>query len=316
MPQPDSQEVHVDQILTNISVAYVQNATNFVSANVFPVVPVAKQSDKYYSYTKAFWFSNNAQRRGDAEEAAHGGYGLTTASYYCDVYAMGHYVGDQTRANQDSPLDLDRSGAEWVTQQLMQKLEQDWMSTFFTTSVWGTSATPSTLWDSFAGSDPISDIEVARRTILANTGMEPNTLVMDYRVWEKVKQHPDIIDRLKYTSADSVSTATFARLLELDRVFVIKSVKNSANENATASYGFTSGKHALLCYSPPNPGLLQPAAGYTFMWNGISGGLGANVAISRIRDDLKRADKIEGQIAYDQKIVSSDLGYFFDGAVA
>ena len=55
MPQPTQNQVHVDAILTNISVAYMQKQENFIANKVFPIVPVDKQSDKYFSYTKNDW---------------------------------------------------------------------------------------------------------------------------------------------------------------------------------------------------------------------------------------------------------------------
>ncbi len=45
---PTQTDVHVNQPLTNISVAFMQSDAGFVARKVFPVVPVAKQSDRYY----------------------------------------------------------------------------------------------------------------------------------------------------------------------------------------------------------------------------------------------------------------------------
>ena len=42
MPQPTSTDVHVDAILTNMSIAYMQEAYAFVAARAFPTVNVNK----------------------------------------------------------------------------------------------------------------------------------------------------------------------------------------------------------------------------------------------------------------------------------
>ena len=47
MTQPTARAVHVDQPLTNISVAFLQNAASFVASRVFPNIRVQKQSDVY-----------------------------------------------------------------------------------------------------------------------------------------------------------------------------------------------------------------------------------------------------------------------------
>lgn len=316
MPQPTSSQVHVDAILTNISVAYMQKSENFIANKVFPIVPVEKQSDKYYTYTKNDWFRDEAQLRADATESAGGGYNLSTSSYSADVWAFHKDVGDQTRANADAPINVDREAAEFVTSRLLLKMETQWVSNFFSTSIWANDVTPGNLWSDYTNSDPLSDVEDGKRAILATTGFEPNTLVLGYDVFKELKNHPDLVDRIKYTSSNVITADMMARMFDIDRVLVSKSVKATNNEGATGAYDFTAGKNALLCYSAPAPGLLQPSAGYVMSWTGVSGGLGQTIGTSRIRMDSVRADRIEGEMAFDMKVVASDLGYFFSAVVS
>ena len=73
MTNPTLSQVHVDAILTNASVAYIQSADNFIANKVFPIVPVDKQSDLYFKYTKEDWFRDDAKVRADGAEAAVAG---------------------------------------------------------------------------------------------------------------------------------------------------------------------------------------------------------------------------------------------------
>jgi len=316
MPQPTSNQVHVDAILTNISVGYMQMAENFVATKVFPVVPVSKQSDKFYTYTKNDWFRDEAQRRADATESAGGGYNLSTDSYQADVYAFHKDIGDQTRANADAPINVDREAAEFVTSRMLLKMETEFVSSFFTTSIWGTDTTPSNLWSDYTASDPIGDIETGKRTILSTTGYEPNTLLLGYDTFIQLKNHPDLIDRIKYTSSQVLSESLMASLFGVPRVMVAKNIKATNNEGGTAAYAFNYGKHALLTYSAPSAGLLQPSGGYIMSWTGVSQGLGATIGISRMRMEQFKADRIEAEVAFDMKVIGSDLGYFFSSCVA
>ena len=316
MPQPTQNQVHVDAILTNISVAYMQQQDNFIASKVFPVVPISKQSDKFFTYTKNDWFRDEAQRRADATESAGGGYNLGTDTYQADVYAFHKDIGDQTRANADAPINVDREAAEFVTSRLMLKMETQWVSSFFGTGVWATDNTPSNLWSDYTSSDPLNDVETGKRAILATTGFAPNTLVLGYDVFKTLKNHPDLVDRIKYTSAQTLTEGLMGSLFDIDRVLVAKAVKATNNEGATGAYDFTHGKNALLCYSAPSPGLLQPSAGYVMSWTGVSGGLGATIGTSRLRLDAFRADRIEAETAFDMKVIGSDLGYFFSSVVA
>ena len=315
MPQPTSTDVHVDAVLTNMSVAYMQEAYAFVTSRAFPVVNVAKQTDKYFTYSQADFFRDQVQRRADGTESAGTGYSLSTASYSCDVFALHKDIGDQTRANSDNPLNPDMDATRFLSQQMLIRQERQWATDAFATSIWDTDATPSPLWDA-ASSTPIADIELAKNTVLSNTGYVPNTVIMSYKVFSSLIDNSDIIDRIKYTTQDSVTEDLLARLFGVDRVLVMASVYNSAVEGATASYSQIGDKDVLVCYTPSAPGLMVPSAGYTMNWSGVSAGLGTSSAISRYRMDERRADRIEIESAFDFKIVSSALGYFLSNCTS
>lgn len=325
MPQPSISQVHVDAILTNISVAYMQRQDNFIADKVFPVVPVDKKSNKYFTYTKNDWFRDEAQRRAPGTESAGGGFNLSTDTYSADVWAFHKDVDDQTQANADAPLNPLREAAEFVTRRLLLRREIQFVSDFLTTSVWGTdvtgvSGTPGAgefkQWSDFANSDPIEDIEGAKATILSNTGMEANTLVLGYDVFRKLRNHPDIVDRFKYTTSNVITEQLMAPLFGVDRIVVAKAVKATNAEGASGAYSFATGKIAALLHVADTPGLMTPSAGYTFAWTGVSGGLGSTIGTSSFRMEHLKSTRVEAEVAFDNKVVSSDLGYFFASAVA
>lgn len=317
MAQPSQASVHIDVPLTMMSVAYMQATDNFIADKVFPVIPVDHQTDKYWSFTKGDWFRDEAQLRGDSDESAGSGFNLSTGSYSCDVFSFHKDLGPQAKGNADDGLDLEAASAAFVTQRLLLRREIQWVADYFTSGIWATDVTPGTLWSS-AASDPITDVDTGKETILSSTGFEPNTLVLGYQVWRQLKNHPDIVDRYKYTSADSITPEMVARLFEVDRILVAKAIKNTANEGATATMTFTHGKHALLAYVNPAPSKLMPSAGYTYSWrNGVSAGMGYDIGIKKFEiPHRNHALRIEGDIAFDHKAVSTDCAYFFASVVA
>jgi hypothetical protein len=325
MPQPTSSQVHVDAILTNISVAYLQRAESFIADKVFPVVPVDKQSDKYFVYSKNDWLRDEARVRTDGTESVGSGYNITTDNYYADVFAIHKDIGDQTRANADAPINVDREAAEFVTHRLLTSREIQFVTDFMTTGKWsvdvtGVAASPTTnqtiQWSDYTNSDPIEDIEAGKASILSTTGLEANTLVLGYDVFRRLKNHPDLVDRIKYTSSQTITEDMLARMFDIERVLVSKSVKATNAEGATGAYSFTTGKTALLAHVAPNPGILTPSAGYTFSWTGVSQGLGLTIGTSSFRLESLRATRVEAELAFDNKVVASDLGYFWNTIVA
>jgi len=323
--QPTQGSVHVNAPLTNISVAYIQSQADFVADKAFPIIPVDKQSDIYWLYTKNDWFRDEAQQRAAGTESAGGGYSVDSSNtYYCKVYAFHKDVPDQVRANADAALDVDRDATMFVTQRLLIRREKEWHDKYFAAGKgWkdytGVAGVPAAnqfkQWSDFTSSDPVNDIKVARMYIKTLTGFRPNTLVLQEEVFETLKLHPDIIDRYKYTTAQVITADMLAKLFEVDRILVSGGVYATNNEGVTGAYSFIASKGALLCYSAPNPGLLTPSAGYTFAWKGLSG-MGYSTAIKNFRMEHLESDRIEGQAAFDCKIVAADLGAFFATAIA
>ncbi len=316
MPQPTLSDVHVDRALTDLSVRFSQSADMFIADRVFPTVRVRNRSDIYYIYDRSYWFRTDAELRGPGAESAGSGWDVTTDSFSCNVYSIHKDIDDQTRANADSPLQLDRDATEFVTQHLLQRREQAWVSTYFTTGVWTTDVTPTNKWDDYVSGDPIGDLRTGVITMAKQTARKPNTLVMGAEVWNKLQDHPDFLDRIKYTQRGVVGPDLLASLINVDRVLIAWSVKNTAAEGETPSYDFNLGKNALLMYVAPNPGLNTPTAGYTFRWTGLFGTGSNGIRIKRFRLERNASDRIEGEEALDQKLVSADLGYFFNAAVS
>jgi len=319
MPQPTSSDVHVDAILTQISIAYMQQSGVYIANSVFPSINVDKQSDKFYTYAKGDWFRDEAALRAPATPSAGSGYTLSTDNYSADVYAFHKDVDDQVRANADAPLNPDRDATQFVTQRMLLRQELDWSSTYFTTGVWATDVvggTGFTKWSNYTSSDPIEDVETGKATILASTGYLPNTMVLGYDAFRQLRNHPEVVDRIKYTSAGVPTESTLASLFGVDRIMVARAIQNTGAEGAADSFSLLHGKNAALYYVAPSPGVLTPSAGYQFAWTGVSDGLGANVGISRFRIPELRCDRVEAQQAWDFKVIGADLGYFFSNCVA
>lgn len=327
--KPTASDVHVNTPLTNISIAFLQNAAHFVSDRVFPNVPVMKQSDRYYTYDRGYFNRDEMKVRAPGTESAGGHYSVdNTPTYYAPVYAFHHDIDDQRRANEDSVLSSDREATELVTLKALIKREKLWVSGFFTGGLWttdldGVDASPSAgeflQWDD-ANSTPLEDIRAQKGAILGLTGFEPNTLVIGYPVWQALIDHPDIVDRVKYGQTPSgparVTVEAVAALLELDRLLVMKAIENTAIEGAANSHAFIGGKKALLCHAAPSPGLMTPTAGYTFSWTGYLGAGPQGQRVSKFRMEHLKSDRVEIEMAFNQKLVSADLGAFFDTAVA
>ncbi len=332
MTQPTARAVHTDQPLTNISVAFLQNPANFIASRVFPNIRVQKRSDVFYTYDRGYFNRNEARVRAPATEAAIAGFGLSTDSYMAKVVALKTQLAWQVEANADTPVQLERANTELLLHKMLIEKEVDWATNYFATGKWtteyaGVSATPASdqvvKWSDATSSDPIGDVRSARTDMMELTGYMPNTFVMSQRVMDALVDHPDIVDRIKYSGGVGnqnparTTAEALAQLFEVDRILVMRAIRNTAAEGDANVHSFIGGKNALLTYVPPTPGLMTPSAGYTFTWSGYQGGGNEfGVTISRREDDKIKATEIEAEMAYVHKQVSADLGAFWSDIVA
>ena len=332
MPNPVQSDLHVNVPLTNVSVAWMQDKSKFIADKIFPRVPVQKQSDLYWKYTKSDWRRTDAQKRAPGTETVGSGWKTDTGQYYCHVWGVHKDIDDQTRANADSFWKLDKDASLFVTNQLLLRRDLDWNANYFTTGVWATdytgvaaspNATQFLQWND-AASDPIVQFANLQTEFILQSGRKANTLVLGANTITALKNHPDIIDRIKYTQRGVVTEDLLATLFDVEKILVSYATYTSVAEeadgreqDAAATYSFMTGsKSALLCYTPSSPSLMTPAAGYIFTWNGYLAGNSYGIRMKNFRMEHIAADRVEGEMTYDMNVVADEMGVFLASAVA
>ena len=307
MSKPTYQQVHIDVPLTNLSIAYTNPA--YIAAQVFPQVSVQNISGKYFVYTKADWLRREADVRAAGTRAVRGDYGLSTSNYVCVERAIAKGVPDEIVANADAPLRPLEDATAWCTNQMMLEVESDVAAVVLGASVWSSSATPGTLWSN-PSSDPIGDVETAANTVVGAIGLEANVGVMGRGLWRYVKNHPDILDRIKYSAGpNSPAIATVnacAALFGLDKLLVGTAIYDATAEGGTSSLSYVWGTSMFVGYATNAPSLMSPTAGYIFNY--------LNRETSRFREEQERQDVVEVRQSWDVVSTATDAGYLIKSA--
>lgn len=122
-------------------------------------------------------------------------------------------------------------------------------------------------WDTDT-SNPIMDVENAKDLVRTTCGIEPNRMVIGSKGFTALKNHPKIVERFKYTTADSITTRMLAGLFELEELAVGKATYVDSVE-AGAAFKEAWGNIAALAYVPTQDAALeQPSFGYTYTLKG------------------------------------------------
>lgn len=127
-------------------------------------------------------------------------------------------------------------------------------------------------WDDNAG-NPLTMIEDAKSTIRRTSGVEPNVMVISKPIFNKLKNHPAITERYKYTSSDSITADMIAKLMELEKLGVGAASVLDSNADENAPFTDVWGNVAVLAYVPQASGGItagaeQPSFGYTYTLKG------------------------------------------------
>jgi hypothetical protein len=264
-------DVHVNALLTDMSAMYAQAQTNFIARDVFPIVPVTKISDRYLTYSRADFNRNQMQKRAPGTLVKNVGYRVdTTATYLCDVWALGKPIDDQIRGNADAIFNLDLEATQLLTMQSLINREYAWMSTFFAPNVWtnlwtgaaansvggyptapppNNASSYSFMFWSNSSSTPIQDVRKLKQLVqLTSGGFRPNRMVLGRPVFDALLDHPEFVDRVKYGQTApkpaQVVLDTLAAIFEMDKVFVSDAIYNTAGEAAGPDSG--------AAYVPPS----------------------------------------------------------------
>lgn len=300
MPQ-NVQTVHVDAILTNLSIMYRNMA--YVAEQVLPVVPVKKESDKYFVYGREA-FKRVESIRASGAKANRITYGLSTATYTAEEYALADSVPDRVRDNADDPLDPELDAVEQLTERIWLGYEArvaaavlDTTNTFTGTN--DTEAADAT-WAT-ATTYIQKDVFDAISKIRLKCGRVPNTIVIPYIRALEVARNSDIRDMVKYTNPNLLAKMLLPQSLWGLNVVIPGSVENTAAEGLAETMAdvWTNTK-ALVAYVEPKPTIRSFTLGATFRareWR-----------VRKWRDEEAEATVVEVSVLQAEKVIASQGG--------
>lgn len=319
MPQPLSKTA-VPPILQNISVAYRNRL--YVADRVFPIIPNCPPEAKIARYLKGAWFRDEAKMRGPGSEAARGGYPVDFIDVIPKEYAFAKEVTDEDRdvasAQGGPPLQPDQDAIEFATDKILLKREMLTAALIKATAWSGQAAggeDAAGLWAAGAGNTFLTDVKARIETILGNTGMKPNRLLIDGGTYMSLTEESSVLDKIKYTQKGVLTADLLASILDLDEVIVALAVYSSAKE-LKAGTDFTAVRiwentatkgMGFLFYRPPSAGLKTPSAGYMAKSSLYPNGFNTTTW----REDSKHQDVYE--VAEKQHILATgtDLGFMW-----
>lgn len=319
--------------LSNVALAYYQSDAKAFAKAIFPICPVSLSSDNYYIFDKEDLLRDNWQRKPAYGKVAPAVLSEHTDSYACQVDQMIMGI-DRIRQNdltrRQGPAIKDPRVQRTKTMAGQANIHQDvlFARSFFKPGVWGhqetgvdttTPASGQFIKFSNGNSDPVAFIDERKTTMEQNTGRMPNRIAIGVNVFNALKKHPAILERVKYGGSTAnpatITENVLAQLFGVEKLTVQRSIMNKAELGQKADMGYIGDPNGfLLAYATDSPSIDEPSAGYIFTWDMLGDG---NVmpVLSYDGESGTHSEFIEGLMATDMKKTADDLAMYFMEAV-
>lgn len=311
MPALDPRDFHLDAFLTNLSIAYRLQGT--IADQLFPVVNVMKQTGVYAKVDRGNWLRvpNTLRAPGTAPREVN--YTVSSGTYLCLNYELATRVAWETIDNADPPHAPLVGANNLLRDQLMLDYEERVRSRVAAGVGSSTTLTGANAWTDGANSDPLGNMDVAKKAIRKTTGLYPNVAVVPEDTWLVVRRHPQIV-LATYPGGAGGGTVTpeqFANLIGVDRVLIPRAIKVTTEEGQTDAFADVWSTNVTMAYVANAPGLEKPSFGYTFRWSGPNIGAGApgNFQVQRREDGKSKTTEMQTGYYSDENIVASELGF-------
>ena len=296
---------------------------DFVGDQVFPIVPVDKQSNKYWVYGPDNLRNvDDARRPGGLSNEID--WTLSTNPYFCDGHALHQYIPDEDRENADAALNLDTDVTIQLTDKIFLNREVNLVNSLLASLPQVNLTTGADTFDA-TGADPVAFLDAQKEPIAQQIGKTPNVMLFSRPAWRAFRNNPNVLKHIFGTSVvgtgQQINVQQAKALLEVDDVVIAEAIQITSPENITplvsqyvwgafknsAGTAIGTGALAMLFYRPPSPGLRTISLGYHFTWN--TGRLGS--LVYKDRADKRHADWIEVMRYYDPQVVSAAAGTLF-----
>lgn len=248
---------------------------------------------------------------------------FTQDSYITYDRGAEELVDDDEAAAYSEFIDLAREATNRLVHVVLQEKEMRVAATLMDTTVYTGGTLTQSLGNgqwSAAASTPITDIGNAQEKFFTNTGIYPNTLVINRKTFRALRQHPDIVAQVVSAGAGDqartrdVTTQQLAQVLDVDRVLVGGGAKNTAGIGAAATIANVWPNHAMLVQVATSSDMREPCIGRQFHWSGSGSSTGGQIKVYReeaIRSDVVRVRQYSGE-----KLMHTEMGIMIQSVIS
>ncbi len=330
----NTKQILVRGFLNNVALKFRNEPAGYVADSTFPIIGGLNKEAKVYKYSRADTFRSEAGVRAPGGEAPIAETRASSVPLNPINYALGKVIPDELRTQASAPgnfrLPADVNAVNYCMDQITMKREKKFSETLHGTAWSGNSAGGDSAGGNWGNTTEASDTMVvdladAEEKIVSETGKRPNTLLLDFPAWQKIKTSPYWLNKLNHTQfSANIQPEEIARTLNYD-IIIGWSIENTDPESTdqdsmTSKYILSANAadnkkgNAFLFYKPATPNLEEISAGYQYRLRKPASGL--DIAMYRNRLDTRLSDLIWCEQEFDMAPMITDAGYHWKETAA
>lgn len=320
MPSPSSSlATQRPDLATFLEFDLESERAGYIATQVLPVMDVASQAGTFGKIPLEQLLQQRSTLRAPGSGYARGNWTFETTTYATVEHGAEEPIDDRESRMYAEYFDAEQVSTMRAFSSVLRNAEQRAADLVFNATTWNGAAltTAVTLeWDPNHKSDavPIDDVEAAVAKVYDGSGLWPNALIINRKVFRNLRNLDQIVDRINSEGAGNASKPSditvemLARVFDLDYVIVAGTSRNSAKEGQAATpVQIWSGEYAMVCKVATGSDMREPCIGRTFHWSDDGSSIGGSV--ESYRDETVRGDVIRVRHDVDEFVLYPQAGH-------
>jgi hypothetical protein len=290
------------------------NLNGFVGSQVLPVINVDRESGKFGKIPLEQLLQSADTKRAAGAGYSRGNWSFTDESFVCEEYGHEEPVDDREAKIYADYFDAELVSTLRARSTIMVEAEKRIAAAVYNeTTFSGQITTVTNEWDDATNCTPIVDVNTAINLAYDRTGIWPDSLVINKKVFRNLRASDKVKDAIASSGAgdptkqSDITVQMIAQCFDLRNVFVAGGSTNSATEGqAAVPAQIWSDEYAMVFKAASSDDIREACLGRTFHYGGD--GSQANGAVESYRDENVRADIVRVRHDVDEKILYSEVG--------
>jgi hypothetical protein len=277
MPSPTtSLATHRPDLETFFQFDLSMDEQGFVGQDVLPVFEAGKSGGVFGKIPLAQLLQDRETKRAPRSGYARGDWNFEPATFATVEHGAEEVVDDNAAAMYSDFFTAETVSAARAYATLLRNYERRVAQAVFNTTTWNGAALTTSVgavWSNPA-TDILSHVEAAVGKVYDGSGLWPNALIVNRKVFRLLRLNNGIRDRIASsgagdpTKAADITPTMLAQVFDLDRVIVAGATRNNAKEGAAAApQQIWVDTMAMVAKVATSQDMAEPCIGRTIHWN-------------------------------------------------